>query len=139
MTPPNPLYIQFAVSLTTAVVTAVLTVWLSLNRFYREKWWEARMAAYSDLIKALHHIKNHSKNMVDRVYDQRLQDETDYQRGLTAKQRQAWDELYQYADLGEFVIAPAALRVLTTLRLETASEEDEDPVEYYEKCDIAIG
>ena len=48
---------QIGVSLLVAVATASLTVWLSLRRFYREKWWEAKMRAYTDVIQALHHMK----------------------------------------------------------------------------------
>jgi hypothetical protein len=32
-------------------------VWLSLRRFYREKWWERKIAAYTAIMESLHHMK----------------------------------------------------------------------------------
>ena len=48
---------QFLLSVFTAVVTSITTVWLSLRRFYSEKWWERKVAAYTAIIKSLHHMK----------------------------------------------------------------------------------
>ncbi|HML08871.1 MAG TPA: hypothetical protein VK430_12200 [Xanthobacteraceae bacterium] len=70
---------QIGVSLLVAVITAWLTVWLSLRRFYREKWWEAKMRAYTDVIQALHHVKRDLEITINA--EQRGQDrETDYQK-----------------------------------------------------------
>jgi hypothetical protein len=57
VTPIQTAVLQVVLSLLVAVATALLTVWLSLRRFYREKWWEAKMRAYTEVIQALHHMK----------------------------------------------------------------------------------
>ncbi|MBZ0149375.1 MAG: hypothetical protein K8F62_17805 [Pseudorhodoplanes sp.] len=51
------LFEKVGIALLVAVPTALLTVWLSLRRFYREKWWEAKMRAYAEVIQSLHDMK----------------------------------------------------------------------------------
>ncbi|MBQ0761128.1 MAG: hypothetical protein KBT72_15840 [Zhongshania sp.] len=43
-----------------AIVTSMITVRLSIRRFYEEKWWERKFDVYSKLFKALHHLKNYA-------------------------------------------------------------------------------
>ena len=42
-----------------SVLTAIVTVRLSLRRFYREKWWERKDQAYSKIFEALYRLKNY--------------------------------------------------------------------------------
>ena len=83
---------QIGVSLLVAVTTAWLTVWLSLRRFYREKWWEAKMRAYSDLIQALHNMKRDLEITIPAEMEGRDM-QTAFHKEWDAKHQAAWDEI----------------------------------------------
>lgn len=55
-----------------AIITAILTVHLSIRRFHEEKWWEKKQEMYSSLLETLHHLKNyaaeHYKNQFEPDY-----------------------------------------------------------------------
>ena len=63
--------LQIVIALIVAVTTSILTVWLSLRRYYREKWWEAKMRAYTDIIQALHHMKHDLEISIAAEYEHR--------------------------------------------------------------------
>ena len=102
VTTVQTMLIQIGLSLLVAVTTALLTVWLSLRRFYREKWWEAKMRAYTDLIQALHHMKWDLEISL-RSSQRGEEEETDYLKEWSAKHRAAWEEVRKQIDVGEFL------------------------------------
>ena len=48
-----------------AIVTSIVTVRLSLRRFYAEKWWEKKHQVYGQLFEALHHLKKYALEHLD--------------------------------------------------------------------------
>lgn len=133
----TPLYIQLGTSLLVAIVTALLTVWLALNRFYREKWWEARMRAYTEIIQALHHMKRDLELSLPAAYEQRDTD-TEFHKSWDAKHRAAWDEVRKYIDLGEFLISPSAVRLLRQLSDDCSYSPNDMYVDYLESSEAAV-
>jgi hypothetical protein len=84
-------------------VTAWVTVWLSLRRLYREKWWKAKMSAYTNVILALHNMKRDVEITVDA--EMRGQDtDTDFHKEWNEKHKTAWDEIRKQIDVGEFLL-----------------------------------
>ncbi|HDG9785077.1 TPA: hypothetical protein PJH99_000155 [Raoultella ornithinolytica] len=76
-------FISLLVPIITGVVAAGFTAFFALNRFYREKWWEKKHAAYGQLIDILIEMKSIYALAVihhERIYEaeQRLQDVPDY-------------------------------------------------------------
>lgn len=114
---------QVGISLFTIITTALLTIWLGLRRFYREKWWEAKMRAYTDVIQALHHMNRDLDISIDAEIAGR-DIETDYHKEWSKKHRAAWDEIRRQIDIGEFLYSPASMKVLQALHEETDSEQD---------------
>ena len=115
---------QILVSLLVAVVTALLTVWLSLRRFYREKWWEAKMRAYTDLIHALHDMKRDLEISIQS--EMRGQDtDTDYHKKWEEKHRAAWDEIRKDIDIGEFLFSTGSVEILEELVRDTTGPHDD--------------
>jgi hypothetical protein len=97
-----------------SVVTAVLTVQLALRRFYSEKWWERRSNAYSEIIKALHHVREHADtNLEFALRDRDLPE--DGEKRLTEEMQKAMAQLRLHRDLGVFVICDEAVDLLNTL------------------------
>jgi len=40
-----------------AVVTAIVTIHLSIKRFHSERWWERKADSYSRIVESLHQMK----------------------------------------------------------------------------------
>jgi len=133
---PQTILLQVALSLLVAVTTAWLTVWLSLRRFYREKWWEAKMRAYTDLIQALHHMRWDLRISMQATI-RGEQNETEYQKEWAAKHRAAWAEVRKQIDVGEFLYSPVSVQLLRQLDRET-ERDDQDYFSHLEKLQTAV-
>src|SRR5947209_3131310 len=61
--------VQFASALICGVaitiVSALVTVRLALHRFYSEKWWEKKLAAYVTVIEALFQVKLYMDEQIE--------------------------------------------------------------------------
>jgi len=102
---------QFASNLVVAMIVAVLTVQLSLRRFYREKWWERRLDAYIRVIEALHHMMRD----LDASYKREIEGrdhESAHAKELSAKASAGWAEVRKTIDMGQLLLSPEALNVL---------------------------
>jgi hypothetical protein len=105
------------VSLGIAVVTSLLTVRLALRRFYSEKWWERKSAAYTAIIESMHHLREHADtNLVFETKDRKLPPEGE--ELLDRNLRQAMADLRKHRDIGSFVISEEAMNVLKSLFAE---------------------
>lgn len=105
-----PWYIQLSLvlipSLIVAVVTAILTVKLSVRKFYTERWWERKADAYSRIIEALHRHKNYVEQKLEIEMSYPKKDRTKEEKEDLEKQwTDANAELERAADLGAFVIS----------------------------------
>jgi len=144
MTPLQTSLLQIGLSLVVAVTTAWLTVWLSLRRFYREKWWEAKMRAYTDLIQALHHIKWDIEITI-KAHMRGQDTDTEYFNQSGERHRAAWDEIRRQIDVGEFLYSTASVKILRALIGDPKSAPEDSYLEYLfrtqeevEKCLPAI-
>jgi hypothetical protein len=108
------LVFQLAISLCTAVVGALLAVRLALRRYYQEKWWDAKMRAYTEIIEALHHITRDVDISLDAAYSYRDTD-TPFHKEWDSKHRAAWDNIRKFADVGEFLFSAHSMTVLGEL------------------------
>ena len=55
------------------VVSGYAALYFALKRFYFEKMWERKEAAYSSIFEALHHLKNHvDHQLAAEKVDERL-------------------------------------------------------------------
>jgi hypothetical protein len=130
------LFLQLAISVFVAIITVLVTVWLALRRFYREKWWEAKMRAYTDIIQALHHIKRDLEISIPAAMEHR-DTETEFYKGWNAKHNAAWDDLRRYVDIGDFLFSSPSIQVLQTLITDASGHSDDD-VEYMEMLQTAV-
>jgi hypothetical protein len=106
---------QLFTSLAVAVVAAGLTVWLSLHRFYRERWWERKLASYIEVIEALHHVIRDSNEHGDAA------------RG----------DLARFNDLGTFLFAPETASALARYHETVSRLSAEADVEFAEVWEAA--
>ena len=99
------------VGVTIAVVSAWVTVQLSIRRFRTEKWWEKKAEAYERVIDALHHAKVFSDAHI--CADMRGRELSEgREKVLRAKSREAQLEVERVADVGSFLLGDEAQKRL---------------------------
>jgi hypothetical protein len=90
-----------------AVLSALVTVKFALRRFYSEKWWEQKLAAYNRIIEALFQMKLYADEQL-RAYQEQREISTEWEAELSAHWRNGRREIARAATIGAFVISPAA-------------------------------
>lgn len=103
----NDFLATLASQVVVAALTAFITVKLALRRFYSEKWWERKLAAYTTVIEALSHILN----FIDREAESYFRGEElseERQAELATLSHKGRDELARAASLGTFLISQQA-------------------------------
>jgi hypothetical protein len=104
----------FASNVIVAVIVAIITVRLALKRFYREKWWERKSAAYISLIEALHHVRDYADtHYTFALLRQDLPE--DGAEKLREKMKEGLSELRKQRDIGDLILSPPAVLLVTTL------------------------
>lgn len=128
---------QATLSLVVAVVASLLTVWFALRRFYREKWWEAKLRAYTEVIVALHHIRRDVDLKLPAAYENRDTD-TEQHKKLSSRHSKGMDDIAKFADISEFLFSTRSIDILRKL-ISTLSFDDYDGyVDYLEETQVAV-
>jgi len=112
--------------LLVAVPTAYLTVRLSLRRFYREKWWEAKRIAYLELLEIFHHLKRSEDEYYWSLRAGSTHSDADQQE-LAIENGRRYRELEKHIDLAHFQLGDETIRVLETYTEDRSAAESNDP------------
>jgi hypothetical protein len=116
------LFVQALSGLAIALVTAWITVRLSLRRFRAEKQWERKAIAYERLIEAFHKSKKFSSEHLDSTYKGReLAEERD--KELRALAKEAREEIRRAADIGGLTLSDEAQKILSSYEAELESTD----------------
>jgi hypothetical protein len=126
-----------ASSLIVGLVTALLTVRLALGRHYREKWWEAKMEAYTSLIEALHHM-NRDLELSTASMMRGDSEQSEYEKEWANKHRDAWNEIRRQMDVGEFLYSRDSVEVLRAFNRSTQHDPDDTYGDYLDKAQSAV-
>jgi hypothetical protein len=116
---------NLAVGVVVALVSAWLTVFLALRRFYSEKWWERKWEAYSGLLDALHHIKNYDDHY--SAFEERNAELPEKAKILlTEKLQNSMAEVRKQRDVGSLVISEQAVKAIDDLlgEFETSTHSE---------------
>lgn len=134
-----PIMSNLLVPLLVAVITAWVTVRLSLKKFRTERWWELKAEAYRELFEALYNTDVLWRQLTRQHVTDSLLDE-DAATELMDKVRAAGHVIDKAIFLGEFIIDKQAVTVLQSLgrglRIDEAakafiSKLGKSPEEYY--------
>ena len=115
-----------------AALSSWITVYLSLNKFRSERWWEKKVQAYERVIEAFHKAKKFASEYLDAEYKGK---EVDKDRDLELRRlsKEARDEIARASDIGSFVLSEDALKVIAKyLAEEEAMPRQESWYEYLE-------
>jgi hypothetical protein len=114
---------EAATTLFIAVVSAWVTVQLSLRRFRTERWWERKVEAYERVIAVLYDAKASANDRLEAVtHCRELSDET--QQELSAQTRAAHKQIARAIELGAFLLSDEAQARLTRYLKEDSEAYD---------------
>ena len=128
----NSWYVQLLLALVpalaVAVVTALITVKLSIRKFRAEKWWERKADAYSRVVEALHKHKNYDEQKYEIEMKYTLKDDEKTRIELENQWAEANAELQRAADLGAFVISREAEEILSKFLNRRIGDPNDEPL-----------
>lgn len=105
--------LALASSILVAIITAYVTVRLSLHRFRDERLWERKFTSYEELLGALHDLKRYSEAYVEA--EEEGHEFSKVEPELAAKRKAARSAVFKSIDTGELVLAPQAVESLSSL------------------------
>jgi hypothetical protein len=106
-----------------AIIASWVTVWLSLRRFYSEKWWEKKAEAYAAILEALHYMKRAFDEDFDAMIVGREVPE-ERKKQLNDKYREAYDELMKRTDVEQYVLSDEAVTELLSFQKAYSKAKD---------------
>lgn len=110
-----------------SVFTAILTVRLSLRRFYSERLWERKMDMYTVIFEALYRLKHYYQIKHDIDLEQRT-----LKKDRAVLLEQQWAEgdmeVDKAVDIGSFVICQEAAICLRTFRDRPRLHYEDHPI-----------
>jgi hypothetical protein len=128
-----------------AVVTSLITVQLSLRRFYAERWWDRKADAYTSIFETLYRLKNYSDEKFDEDFG--LKELSDEQKNALQKQwRDADFEISKAVEIGSFNICREAVDCLKEFQSKPRLSLEDNPIhelagqesKYLRDCIIAL-
>ena len=110
-----------------AIITAGVTVRLSLRNFSTQKWWEKQAEVYSAILESLSHMKHYIDDYLRRE-ETHESIPAERRELLFRRWRDSKDRIEQVTHVGAFIISDDAEAHLKTLRreLDAADKGDND-------------
>ena len=113
--------LQLLGALLIALVSAWLTVRLSLRRFRLERLWDRKAQSYERVLEAFHKSKKFSfEHLRAWEHGRELTDERD--KELRRLAHEALEEILRVSDVGSFTLSSAALELIEKYRAESDNE-----------------
>jgi len=117
------LFLNIISGLLIAIVTAIVTVRLSLRQFYSQKWWGKRAEAYTSILESLHYMK--------RSFDEEFNADLMGRELSEARQKQlrkkflsGYDELQKRLDISHFILSDEANKALKEFKADYQEAKD---------------
>jgi hypothetical protein len=104
-------------ALIVAIISPIITIRLSMGRFFRERWWEEKRKAYSHLIEHLSYLQLFYGEWCDQALGLKKIGEKDQKR-LSEGYRQAKESLKKAAATGSYIISDDAANTIESLLRE---------------------
>ena len=118
------LFIKLLPGLIIAIITAIITVHLSLRRFHSEQWWVRKADSYSKIVESLHQVKAYCEDQMGYI-EMHQDPSNDEEKYLQLKLKKASEEIRRAVDIGSFFISLEAERTMLSLwdEMEKAKAE----------------
>ena len=125
-------------ALIVSIVTAYLTVRLSMRQFCSQRWWEKKAEAYSSIVEHLAFIQFYHEQHLSEIEGPNLP--PDSQKHLNDGYRQAKESLSKARATGTYIISDDASAALQKLfvqldkQYESWLDEAENDLEAVKQC-----
>jgi uncharacterized membrane protein YkgB len=91
-------------ALAVSILTAYITVKLSMKQFYSQKWWEKKAEAYSHIIENLSYFQYFFDERLDAEFNMKhLSDEEE--KKLSEKYKQTKEYIAKAAAIGAYIVS----------------------------------
>ena len=121
-----PDIVQFLISLVSSIIVAILTVQISLRKFYSQKWWEKKAEVYSNIVETLAQMEVSTKHAFERLVGfpgTEEQEKAEYER-----LRKSRDRIEKITNMGAFIISETAHKRLAVLKHELEESKEKADV-----------
>ena len=123
---------DFLIKIIPGIVAAFIASKLAVDKFYKEKKWERREKAYTEIIEALYNLIKYCR-VQKEDYGQGTGLSQGREHELYTEYVKASSSLAKATDIGSFYISEKASSILSELRnRERLSYQDEPRFEIYE-------
>ena len=110
-----------ASGLVIGLITAVVSVRLALGRFQRERLWDRKLQAYSEIFQALFHIKAYTTRILAQI-EEGTQFDKEYMSELGSQATAGYNEIRKAVVMGTLVLGEDAVQ-----RLQSLENDFDDP------------
>jgi len=110
----NP-YLKFTLGFLAVFATSYFSAWLATRRTFKERWWERKQKAYTDIIEALYDLLSVSESKFYEVVTGVDLNEGE-KKELENKRKDAYLFVSKAIDLGGLTISKSAIQELKNLR-----------------------
>jgi len=118
-----------------AIVTAYVTVRLSIGRFRVEQWWSRKADAYASIIEGLYHMKSlHSAYVSEYTRGAQMSEER--KASLAKKAAEGYEQVRKAIDARGFLLCQRAGKALETL--DAALDQADEAEDFWEHCELGI-
>ena len=109
---------KIIIGLVTGIAAAFLTAKFALNRFYKEKWWEKRLASFTDVIDKAYRVKMTDCYFLNLELSLMQEQDDTFNRHPPEQEKLLKDlywediqELERIAQLSDFTLTPKASKL----------------------------
>ena len=114
-----------ATAVVVSVITAFVTVQLTLRSFYRQKWWEKQAEVYSRVLESLSHWKLFTEEIMNE-FETREGISEERKTLLFKRRSESKDRIDQVTHIGAFIVSGAVGEQLHALRKELRAADKND-------------
>jgi hypothetical protein len=125
-------YQSLVVAILSGVAASLVTMWLSLKRFYKERWWQRRFDGCAAVIEAIHDMQRLSEIHWRETFLKSRYDE-DWRKRASDRGADASRLLRRYADLGELALPLEVAKLLSSYVTETDRSREQSHPDSYEE------
>lgn len=120
-------------ALAVSILTAYITVKLSMKQFYSQKWWEKKAEAYSYIIENLSYLQYFFGEQLNVEFNMRHLSDEDNKK-LSEEYKQAKEYITKAAAIGAYIVSDKTAVALSELLHAIKKSDDEvDFVSYLDR------
>ena len=112
-------------ALAVSVITAYITVRLSLKQFYSQRWWDKKAEAYSQILEHLSYLKYYYSEWFDELQADVIMS-TDHKKKLFEGYQRSRESVTRAAAIGEFIVSETTTKALSRLLSELFKQHFEE-------------